>query len=154
MVAALGHDRYLVLSVLNGQNEGIGTVMYNRARLIAIGGFDESLRRCEDYDLYLEVCPSSNVYIGRFEAFHEHPLYRWLPLDFTKLPNRFDLRKGQVKVCIGTDDPGIFPTTIENEHRVLKDAAVRFHQASGATAQGWIESIRDAGIAQFNRHRG
>ena len=32
-----------------------GTVMYNRARLIAIGGFDESLRRCEDYDLYLRM---------------------------------------------------------------------------------------------------
>ena len=120
----------------------------------AVQDYLMTLYASEDYDLYLEVCPSSNVYIGRFEAFHEHPLYRWLPLDFTKLPNRFDLRKGQVKVCIGTDDPGIFPTTIENEHRVLKDAAVRFHQASGATAQGWIESIRDAGIAQFNRHRG
>jgi hypothetical protein len=120
----------------------------------AVQDYLMTLYASDDYDLYLEACPSSNVYIGRFEAFHEHPLYRWLPLDRTKLPNRFGLRTGQVKVCIGTDDPGIFPTTIENEHRVLKDAAMRFHQANEATAQGWIESIRDAGIAQFNRHRG
>ena len=32
-----------------------GTVMYRRARLIDVGGFDESLRRCEDYDIYLRM---------------------------------------------------------------------------------------------------
>lgn len=120
----------------------------------AVQDYLMTLYASADYDLYLEACPSSNIYIGRFEEFHEHPLYRWLPLDFAKLPNRFGLRTGNVKVCIGTDDPGIFPTTIENEHRVLKDAAMRYHRACAATAQGWIESIRHSGIAQFNRHRG
>ena len=32
-----------------------GTVMYRRERLIAVGGFDEGLRRCEDYDVYLRI---------------------------------------------------------------------------------------------------
>ena len=32
-----------------------GTVMYRRACLIDVGGFDESLRRCEDYDIYLRM---------------------------------------------------------------------------------------------------
>ena len=32
-----------------------GTVLYRRARLLEVGGFDESLRRCEDYDLYLRM---------------------------------------------------------------------------------------------------
>jgi glycosyltransferase involved in cell wall biosynthesis len=31
------------------------TVMYSRDRLTAIGGFDERLRRCEDYDVYLRM---------------------------------------------------------------------------------------------------
>lgn len=119
----------------------------------AVQDYLMTLYASDDYDLYLEVCPSSNVYIGRFEAFHEHPIYRWMPLDMAKLRNKFGLRKGRVKVCIGTDDPGIFPTTIENEHRVLKDAAMRFHLASRDTAQEWIELIRNTGIAQFNRHR-
>jgi glycosyltransferase involved in cell wall biosynthesis/SAM-dependent methyltransferase len=32
-----------------------GTVMYKRDLLEAIGGFDERLRRCEDYDVYLRM---------------------------------------------------------------------------------------------------
>jgi len=32
-----------------------GTVMYRRDLLLAAGGFDERLRRCEDYDLYLRM---------------------------------------------------------------------------------------------------
>ena len=32
-----------------------GTVMYKRDLLEAIGGFDERLRRCEDYDVYLRL---------------------------------------------------------------------------------------------------
>jgi GT2 family glycosyltransferase len=32
-----------------------GTVMYRRDRLISAGGFDETLRRCEDYDTYLRM---------------------------------------------------------------------------------------------------
>ena len=32
-----------------------GTVMYRRDCLLAAGGFDERLRRCEDYDVYLRM---------------------------------------------------------------------------------------------------
>jgi hypothetical protein len=32
-----------------------GTVMYRRQALLEAGGFDETLRRCEDYDLYLRM---------------------------------------------------------------------------------------------------
>src|SRR4029078_12942676 len=32
-----------------------GTVMYRRRVLVAVGGFDERLRRCEDYDVYLRI---------------------------------------------------------------------------------------------------
>jgi len=32
-----------------------GAVMYKRECLVDVGGFDESLRRCEDYDVYLRM---------------------------------------------------------------------------------------------------
>ncbi|MGH8638650.1 MAG: glycosyltransferase [Burkholderiales bacterium] len=32
-----------------------GAVMYSRDRLVEIGGFDDRLRRCEDYDVYLRM---------------------------------------------------------------------------------------------------
>jgi GT2 family glycosyltransferase/SAM-dependent methyltransferase len=48
-------------------------VMYDRARLIANGGFDPALPRCEDYDVYLRM--------SRSGAVASHPVmvaeYRW-----------------------------------------------------------------------------
>lgn len=32
-----------------------GTVVYDRAKLVECGGFDETLARCEDYDAYLRI---------------------------------------------------------------------------------------------------
>jgi SAM-dependent methyltransferase len=37
------------------------TVMYERAKLIAAGGFDTALRRCEDYDMYLRLARTERV---------------------------------------------------------------------------------------------
>lgn len=49
-----GESAYLQL--LRGNFIGMhGTVMYRRDVLEAIGGFDEQLRRCEDYDVYLRI---------------------------------------------------------------------------------------------------
>ena len=44
------------LQLLRGNFVGMhGTVMYSRNLLVAAGGFDERLRRCEDYDVYLRM---------------------------------------------------------------------------------------------------
>jgi glycosyltransferase involved in cell wall biosynthesis len=37
------------------------TVMYRRDLLAAVGGFDEGLRRCEDYDVYLRMAQRHSV---------------------------------------------------------------------------------------------
>ncbi len=37
------------------------TVMYRRESLLAVNGFDERLRACEDYDLYLRVARDGNI---------------------------------------------------------------------------------------------
>ena len=37
------------------------TVMYRRDRLLEVGGFDETLPACEDYDLYLRVARNGRV---------------------------------------------------------------------------------------------
>ena len=49
-----GEQPYLHL--LRGNFIGMhGSVMYRRDCLVAAGGFDERLRRCEDYDVYLRM---------------------------------------------------------------------------------------------------
>jgi glycosyltransferase involved in cell wall biosynthesis/SAM-dependent methyltransferase len=49
-----GNEPYLKL--LRGNFIAMhGVVMYRREKLLEVGGFDESLRRCEDYDVYLRM---------------------------------------------------------------------------------------------------
>jgi glycosyltransferase involved in cell wall biosynthesis len=60
--------------MLHGNPIGMhGTVMYDRSRLVEVGGFDRELRRCEDYDIYFRMS-------ARYEA-ASHPTviaeYRW-----------------------------------------------------------------------------
>jgi SAM-dependent methyltransferase len=51
-----------------------GTVMYRRDRLEEIGGFDPSLRACEDYDVYLRLARSFPVACGPecIAEYHHH----------------------------------------------------------------------------------
>ena len=51
-----------------------GTVMYRRDRLTAAGGFDETLRRCEDYDAYLRMVRRFPIagYADRVAEYRRH----------------------------------------------------------------------------------
>jgi len=50
----IGPDPHITF--LRGNQVGMhGSVMYNRSRLLNAGGFDVTLRRCEDYDIYLRM---------------------------------------------------------------------------------------------------
>ncbi|WDE07952.1 hypothetical protein SG34_014300 [Thalassomonas viridans] len=119
---------------------------------------DQLMHRYDDLGLTIEVCPSSNVYIGHFDCFSQHPLFRWAPpldtlLEKEQAFNRFGLRKGPVRLCVNTDDAGLFPTTIANEHRILKEVAIRHFAASTRVADAWIEGIRKTGLEEFQRNR-
>ena len=50
----IGRDAFA--SFLRGNCIGMcATVLYDRQKILACGGFNETLRRCEDYDLYLRL---------------------------------------------------------------------------------------------------
>ena len=50
---------------LEGNQIGMhATVLYRRDRLAEIGGFDEQLRACEDYDLYLRIARAYQIKSG------------------------------------------------------------------------------------------
>jgi glycosyltransferase involved in cell wall biosynthesis len=69
---AVGEDPYADL--LTGNFIGMhATVLYRRDVLLALGGFDEGLRRCEDYDLYLRLARSHPI-AAHSEIIAE---YRW-----------------------------------------------------------------------------
>lgn len=104
--------------------------------------------------IIIEACPTSNIYIGRFEHYFEHPIFRWDPPEQEWLKqgekyNRFGLRKGSVTVCINTDDAALMPTTIQNEHRVLQKTAVEHFHVGVNKAEDWIERVRRKGVEIF-----
>jgi adenosine deaminase len=57
--------------------------------------------------LVLEVCPTSNVVLGAFPTYADHPLPR--------------LRAAGVRVTLGSDDPPYFGASIGGEYRVCSE---------------------------------
>lgn len=88
--------------------------------------------------LTIEVNPSSNLLIGDLGNFVGHPLWRLRPIvpmdDVAPL-----------SVCIGSDDPLTFATTLPHEYQLLFDALILMGR-SHEEAMKWIDEARDAGM--------
>jgi adenosine deaminase len=115
---------------------------------------DLQMEKYAAQEIIIEACPTSNIYIGRFNHYHEHPIFRWNPPEQDWLKegakfNRFGLRKGSITVCVNTDDAALMPTTIQNEHRVLHKAAIEHYDIGINKAEDWIERIRCKGVEIF-----
>lgn len=61
-----------------------------------------------EHEIVLEVCPGSNIALGLYPRWQDHPIER--------------LRERGVKVTISTDDPPFFHTTMTREYDRLADA--------------------------------
>ena len=61
----------------------------------------------------IECNPSSNLKIGRFSRYEEHPIFRFYPPD----------KNGSESLClpvsVNTDDRGVFSTSLTNEFSLL-----------------------------------
>ncbi|KMV28403.1 hypothetical protein AB733_23895 [Photobacterium swingsii] len=116
---------------------------------------DYLLNEYKNKGLIIEVNPSSNVYISKLTSYTEHPIFRWNPPDPNKLVdgnchNKFGLRDGLIDVTINTDDPGIMPTTLRTEYKLLYKAAID----NGFTVEdagNWINRICQFSNQQFDR---
>lgn len=60
-------------------------------------------------DMAIETPPTSNVRISFYRNYGEHHLFSWLGLG----PGAFSVRP---RVCIGSDDTGVFSTFLRNEY--------------------------------------
>lgn len=77
--------------------------------------------------IYIECNPSSNLLIGTFQRYEEHPVFRF---------NRFNLDEryrnvDQLCVSVNTDDQGIFDTSLENEYALLASALEKQKKEDG-----------------------
>ena len=96
--------------------------------------------------LTVEVNPSSNLLIGDLGRIDEHPIWRLRPVQpIDDIP--------PLSVCIGSDDPLTFATTLPHEYQLLFDTLV-LSRRSHEEALDWIEHARAAGMrARFTLPR-
>ena len=73
-------------------------------------------------DIIIETLPSSNILIGQFKHYSQHPITRFRPVKNKIKPNKFGIRKKKLRVVIGTDNPGLQNTTLLGEVYQLKNA--------------------------------
>ncbi|MBF0097818.1 MAG: hypothetical protein HQM05_10830 [Magnetococcales bacterium] len=102
----------------------------------------------------IETNPSSNVYIGPFQHYGEHPIFRWHPPDLRLLQpggkyNQFGLRRSRMICTVNSDDPTIFPTNLHHELQLLKRAATKYFNVSEVEAEIWIDSLRQQGVSIY-----
>lgn len=88
--------------------------------------------------LTIEVNPSSNLLVGDLGNFVGHPLWRLRPI----VPED-DV--SPLSICIGSDDPLTFATTLPHEYQLLFDALILMGH-SHEEAMRWIDTARDAGM--------
>ena len=113
---------------------------------------DYLLEMCACRGIILEANPSSNVAISELDCYDSHPVFRWIPLQSEELSpggryNRSGLRTGNVRVCVNSDDPGIFCTTLQNEFHLLESAALKHHPPE--KVHQWLEQLRCCGVDIF-----
>ena len=96
--------------------------------------------------LTVEVNPSSNLLIGDLGRIDEHPIWRLRPVrPIDDIP--------PLSVCIGSDDPLTFATTLPHEYQLLFDTLV-LSGRSHEEALDWLEHARAAGMrARFTLPR-
>jgi adenosine deaminase len=86
------------------------------------------VRELAERGTVLEVCPTSNVALGVFPTYEDHPLGA--------------LRAAGVRVTLGSDDPPYFGCTIGSEYAVA-------HERLGIEEGGLVEMTRTAVRASF-----
>lgn len=111
---------------------------------------DFKINEYADKGIIIETCPSSNIYIGGFDCVESHPIFRWNPPIKRWLKDEYNksgIRKNIIEVCVNTDDPAIFPTNLENEFKLLRNAAIKLMSPTDNIGEidEWIERLK-----QFN----
>ncbi|MFP5287802.1 MAG: hypothetical protein ACLGI9_18845, partial [Thermoanaerobaculia bacterium] len=90
------------------------------------------------HGIVVEANPSSNLLVGDLRDLGRHPLWRLSPpRDSAPTP--------PISVCLGSDDPVTFATTLREDYQRLVDALV-LSGLSQEQAERWLERVRQQGL--------
>lgn len=101
----------------------------------------------------VETNPSSNLMIGTFDRYEEHPIISFYNNGLTV--NSVELSESpQLWVSINTDDQGVFNIKLENEYALLARALEKKTDINGnllykkSMIYEWLDKIRKMGLEQ------
>lgn len=110
----------------------------------------EALRQLQEQELTqlvarriaIESMPTSNLRIGFYRDLSEHHIFRWLGISSEKGVRPF--------VCLGSDDPGIFATSIRAEYcHVYRVLVERFEKPPTEALKVLDDLLRNADTFRF-----
>lgn len=103
--------------------------------------------KVEEMGLAIECNPTSNLRIGEFDRYDEHPILRFNNSGLKIYPKR------ALSVSINTDDKGVFATSIEREYALIVYAIIRYFRLNGCEIShtevyDWLDRIRLNSLSQ------
>lgn len=120
----------------------------------AVGLVQKALRReVAARGIAVETNPSSNVMIGTFRHYEDHPITELYNTGLTYDEKRLK-DSPQLCVSINTDDQGVFGIKLENEYALLALALEKKKDENGdlvyqkAMIYEWLDKIRRMGFSQ------
>lgn len=90
--------------------------------------------------LTVEVNPSSNLLVGNLTDLSSHPFWRLMPPTTSADPG-----STAVAICIGSDDPITFATTLRDEYQLILDS-LQLGGLAAEQAWDWLGRVRRHGL--------
>ena len=83
------------------------------------------IKKLHEKDVVIEAMPTSNMRISFYDNYKKYHLWRWLGIDSNNKCDS-DSQKNVIlpTVCLGSDDPGIFATSLRNEYTHIYDQLI------------------------------
>jgi len=85
---------------------------------------DKMIAEIAEKQIAIECNPSSNLKIGHFDRYDEHPIFRFRPIDK-------NIHTPLLNVSINTDDRGVFATSLYNEFSLIALALTKQRDKEG-----------------------
>ena len=134
-------EEYLRSTEVWRNGRALETIVWERVEheLEALNRLQRELRRnIGKLGLTVEITPSSNLMVADLGFMEEHPIWSLMPIQAVDdVP--------PLSVCIGSDDPLTFATSLPQEYQLLFDTVVLAGQTH-EVALGWLEKARAAGV--------
>lgn len=102
---------------------------------------EHMLSQIEEKHIGIECNPTSNIKIGDFDKYEEHPIFK-----FNNYGLNTPYKSHNISVSINTDDKGIFSTSLEREYALLGIALEKTKKDNMKNAPraiiDWLDRVR------------